>query len=266
MLRSSFDRISLADGAAALNTVFEGYVVPMAFSTEQMELHVLYNDIDLRASPIWYDDAGRVVAAALLGIRGERGWIGGFGVAPEHRRHGYAKELIRTMIETAASRGLARLGLEVLRENEPAFNLYAGAGFKQTRRLHSFETRRENSQMPTGFTAMWRDDFLDAPQSIPPCWQRERSALRNGAVSSAVWHERGTFALFRSNPSRAQVLKLHAQTTQDFTLLADAIANASASQNILILNEPEESSITAFARDAKWDDPFSQYEMSLEVG
>jgi GNAT superfamily N-acetyltransferase len=63
-----------------------------------------YNDVDPLASPLWYDDNGRVLAAALLAVRGKRGWIGAFGVAPENRRHGYATQLLDTLKDIARAR------------------------------------------------------------------------------------------------------------------------------------------------------------------
>src|SRR5690349_4225367 len=87
------------EGAAAMNRVFQNYLVPMNFTPEQLNLHVAYNDVDLGISPIWLDDEGNVIAAALLGVRGKRAWIGGFGIAPEYRGQGYAKRLLEHVIE-----------------------------------------------------------------------------------------------------------------------------------------------------------------------
>src|SRR5579884_3032322 len=130
MRRATFAQAAAGEGASALNRVFERYLVPITFSSEQLHLHMTYNDVDPLASPLWYDDDGNVLAAALLAIRGKRGWIGGFGVAPEYRGHGYAAELLNALKDTARARGLTSIQLEVLTENLPAINAYLGGGFE----------------------------------------------------------------------------------------------------------------------------------------
>lgn len=265
MQRSSFAQAAIGDGAAALNRVFNRYLVPITFSSEQLHLHMSYNDVDAAASPIWYDDSGKVLAAALLAIRGRRGWIGGFGVAPEHRGRGYASSLLDTLKETARERGLQSLTLEVLVDNIPAFGAYERAGFAITRKLYSFELLTEDSPMPLGFSSAVPADLIGEPDAVRPCWQRERGTLRNGAVSAGVADNRGNYALFRFNAQLTQVLKLSAGSSADLTLLGHAVAGGRPFASVMILNEPEESPITQYAREAGWEEPFTQYEMTLTL-
>lgn len=222
-----------------------------------------YNDVDAAASPIWYDDDGNVLAAALLAIRGKRGWIGGFGVAPEHRGHGYAAELLETLLETARARGLRSMQLEVLKDNLPAISAYRSGGFEIARTLHSFEHLAADGRKPRGFVTAPPEEFFDMPDAVAPCWQRERATLRNGAVSTAVSDAKGTYALFRYNAQVAQVLKLHAADAEGLDALAGAISAGREFQSVMILNEPEESPISSYAKTARWNEPFMQYEMRL---
>ena len=265
MRRSTFAKAAVQDGAAALNRVFNEYLVPITFSSEQLHLHMSYNDVDATASPIWYDDAGNVLAAALLGIRAKRGWIGGFGVAPDYRRRGYARMLLESLVESARPRGLQSLQLEVLRENEPAIGVYQGGGFRIERELCSFEMLYEDATIPKGFVFTTPDELIDEPEATRPCWQRERATLRNGAVSASVTDERSNFALFRFNADLAQVLKLRACSADDLLKLGQAVSSGHHFQNVMVLNEPQESSIVGFAREADWDEPFVQYEMMLDL-
>lgn len=265
MRQATFADAAVGEGASALNRVFERYLVPITFSSEQLHLHMTYNDVDASASPIWYDEDGKVLAAALLAIRGKRGWIGGFGVAPEHRGHGYAAELIETIVRTARERGLDSIQLELLADNLPAMQVYRHGGFAVTRKLHSFERLIEESDSPRGFINAAPLDFIDLRDPAPPCWQRERSTLRNGAVSSAVTDTKGNYALFRYNAQAAQVLKIDARDTKSLDALANAIAARRDFQSVLLLNEPEESPVAQYAIKAHWNEPFLQYEMRLEL-
>lgn len=263
MRRSSFAEASLEDGARALNRAFENYLVPFEFTAEQLRLHIAYNDVDPAASPIWYDDGGAVVAAAVLGIRGARGWVGGFGVAPPYRGQGHARTLIAALEQTARERGLHSLQLEVLAENAPAIHLYRTAGFERTRSLQSLRFAVREVPEAAGYREVSPQAFIDAPDETPPCWQREAASLRAGAVSSALVLENGAYALFRHNGRSAQLFKLHAPDAPALSGLACAIAAATGAESLLVLNEPEESSICRHAKTARWDEPFVQDEMVL---
>jgi len=263
--RASFAQAAAGEGAAALNRVFERYLVPINFSSEQLHLQMTYNDVDANASPLWYDDEGNVLAAALLAIRGKRGWIGGFGVAPEYRGRGYASELLKTLTQTASERGLESIQMEVLVDNVPAIQAYRKAGYEIVRTLQSFERTFEDAEKPAGFVNASPDEFIGAPDAVTPCWQRERATLRNGAVSTAITDARGTYGLYRYNAQTAQLFKLSVPSAASLDTLAQAIAAGRQFQSILILNEPAESPIAAYAKTARWNEPFMQYEMKLPL-
>lgn len=265
MRRATFAQAAIGQAAWALNRVFERYLVPITFSSEQLHLHMSYNDVDAAASPIWYDDDGNVLAAALLAIRGKRGWIGGFGVAPEHRGRGFAVQLLNAIEATARERGVTSIQLEVLADNLPALNVYRNAGFRVTRTLRSFEKIVEESKKPRDFVTAAAQDFIDLPDTAAPCWQRERRTLRSGAVSTAAADGNGNYALFRYNAAAAQVLKVAALDAGRLDDLAHAIAAGRVFQSVMLLNEPDESPIAGYARTAHWNEPFVQYEMLLRL-
>lgn len=66
-----------------------------------------------------------------LGVRGERGWIGGVGVVPEQRRQGIGRALMEAVLDVAPP----TVGLEVLESNEGAKRLYDDLGFEVRRML-----------------------------------------------------------------------------------------------------------------------------------
>jgi GNAT superfamily N-acetyltransferase len=237
----------------------------MTFSSEQLHLHMTYNDVDASRSPMWYDDEGRVLAAALLAVRGKRGWIGGFGVAAEQRGRGYAKQLLRQIVDIALASQLESITLEVLQDNTGAVGLYRAGGFQILRELRCFETMAPEAYMPYGYVHTPPHDFVEKPDGVRPCWQRERATLRNGAVSTAVSNEAGNYAVYRFNAQLAQVLKLHANGPEDLVSLSHAVAADGASQRVMLLNEPAESAHAEYAVSAGWNEPFKQYEMMLEL-
>ena len=253
------------EGAAALNRVFQNYLVPMNFSPEHLNLHIVYNNVDPRSSPIWLDDDGSVIAAAMLGIRDKRAWVGGFGIAPEYRGKGYAKRLLEHVVETARVRGLESIALEVLEDNAPAIALYKGGGFETLRELRSFELWIEDPPLPAGYAYGAPEHYIDEPEEVRPSWQRERATLRNGAVSSAVANNSGDYAIYRFNSQLAQVLKLRAKGLEELGALAHAVAADGGARRVMVLNEPAESRLVGYALDAGWNEPFKQYEMLLRL-
>jgi hypothetical protein len=61
------------------------------------------------------------------------------------------------------------------------------------------------------------------------------------------------------------VLKLRAATGEALALLTQAISAGERFQNVMLLNEPEESPLVHHARRAGWNEPFVQYEMTLSL-
>lgn len=265
MRRESFAGAGPEAAAAAFNRVFTGYLLPMQFTPDQLELHIELHDVDRSRSPLWYDDAGNVIAAALVGVRGARTWIGGFGVAPEYRGAGHAKRLLAHMVDDARARGAAEMWLEVLAENAPAIALYKSAGFEITRTLRSFLRSSPEGAMPRGYRYEDPDCFVDLPEDSRPCWQREPLTLRHGAVTTAIAGRDGEFVVYRYYAQRAQLYKLRAQSGEQLDALVHAVAADRSISGMLLVNEPAESPIAGYAASGGWSEPFSQYEMRLAL-
>ena len=118
--------------ATLFTAAYEGYYIPFALDERTLTFMVAAYDIDLDASQIALID-GVPVALANLGVRGERGWIGGIGVTPFARRQGIAERLMRAVIDEGRIRGVREVWLEVLVQNEPAIRLYEKLGFEDVR-------------------------------------------------------------------------------------------------------------------------------------
>ena len=74
-------------------------------------------DIDRDASRIALRD-GEPLGFANLAIRGDEAWVGGVGVVPAARRQGIGELLMHALHDEARARGIARIWLEVIEQNE----------------------------------------------------------------------------------------------------------------------------------------------------
>lgn len=74
---------------------------------------------------------GKVVGCALCWILADEVQILVVGVHPEHRRQGYAAQLVRDTLTRGVSAGAEQAVLEVSSSNCAAISLYKQAGFEQ---------------------------------------------------------------------------------------------------------------------------------------
>jgi hypothetical protein len=101
-----------------------------------------------------------------LGVRGDRGWIGGLGVVPSARRRGLGRALMEAVLEQAPP----TVTLEVLEQNEPAIALYESLGFEHVRVLEvwSLPEQPEAAARSVDPAPLGQDD-------VP--WQRDDGSL-----------------------------------------------------------------------------------------
>jgi ribosomal protein S18 acetylase RimI-like enzyme len=175
------DRCSLDELAALFTRGYEGYFLPVTVDEAALRFMVDAWDIDLSRS--------RVVAGAgvcNLGVRGERGWIGGLGVVPESRRSGVGRALMEAVLEVAPP----TVTLEVIEQNEPAIRLYESLGFAQARVLEVWTVEapaadaRRAVQAPLDQAGLpWQREDASLPPEYER-WEVDGGAMlvRNGNV------------------------------------------------------------------------------------
>ena len=73
------------------------------------------------------DDA--VVASAMIGYDGHRGWINYLAVAPSFRGRGHARDLMAEAERLLVARGCPKLNLQVRRTNTAARGFYEAIGY-----------------------------------------------------------------------------------------------------------------------------------------
>ena len=126
--------LSPAQLADLFTAGYEGYYLPFSIDEAGFRFMAGTWDFDLEASRVAAGD-GVPVGICNLGVRGEEGWIGGVGVVASRRGEGIGEQLMRAVQSEARARGLKRIWLEVLIQNEPAIRLYEKLGYQRVREL-----------------------------------------------------------------------------------------------------------------------------------
>jgi ribosomal protein S18 acetylase RimI-like enzyme len=125
---------SSAEMAAAMNHVFQDYLVPVALTAENYQRRIRGEHLDLLASRLLLRD-GVPIAVLLVARRGWTSRIAAMAVAPQWRGRQLGRELMRGAIDEARARGDRSMVLDVFEQNIRAVRLYTGLGFRPRRRL-----------------------------------------------------------------------------------------------------------------------------------
>ncbi len=75
--------------------------------------------------------AGAVVASVMAGYEGHRGWVYYLAVDPQHRRRGFARELMQHVEAALLARGCPKISLLVRENNTEVLAFYARLGYAQ---------------------------------------------------------------------------------------------------------------------------------------
>ncbi|MEM7663690.1 MAG: GNAT family acetyltransferase [Pseudomonadota bacterium] len=77
-----------------------------------------------------FDDADRLVATAMVGYDGHRGWIYYLATDPSLRRSGVGLKIVRAAEDWLRERGAPKVQLMVRNSNETAVGFYAALGYE----------------------------------------------------------------------------------------------------------------------------------------
>jgi len=162
------DGFSLAELAETFTAGYEGYPTPMSIDADLLAFMAEHYDYDFSRSRVALDGDERI-GLANLGVRGDRGWIGGVGVVASARRKGVGRALMEALLEV----GPPVVQLEVMEENDAARLLYERLGFERLRVLEVW---------------VLEDTPLVEAESVEPAplgqtglpWQREDASLGLG--------------------------------------------------------------------------------------
>ncbi len=77
------------------------------------------------------DGTARLVASAMFGYEGHRGWVNYLAVAPDCQRRGFAAQLMAQGEALLLARGCPKLSLQVRSSNTGVIAMYAKLGYCQ---------------------------------------------------------------------------------------------------------------------------------------
>jgi GNAT superfamily N-acetyltransferase len=262
--------ISLEALADLFTRSFEGYFYPGTTTAEVMSRNVRTESIDLSASSVLLAD-GEPAGIALLALRGDRAWCGGFGVVAARRGLGLAHALAAEMVARARASGARLLTLEALTRNERAIRTYQRAGMQITRRLLIMSWRPGDEDAPDEPPQL----VEIAPQQLlgqfagmhpaPAAWQRDLPALLVGSgrrgLSLPGPDGPLAYALVSGDAESLRVADLGARDVDSaYQLLRGLQAQA---RSLISVNEPAESPLTVAFYRAGFIVADEQHEMEL---
>lgn len=256
----------------AFLSVYEDYVVPVSFDTAALRVHVSTTDVDLERSPLWQDDAGETVGLGLLGVRGKRGWIGGFGITKPYRGRRLAVPLAEDVLDRARGLGLEDVLLEVITFNPYAIRTYERTGFETTRELRYMtcapEVAKNAGDDPGCVEREWRDLLSAHPPAAEPCWQRAPETLAHfeGLVGLAHPGVPEAYAVVRGVPNAVNVLALTAPDRASLGQVVGAVAARYPDAALRLANEPAASPLNPWLDAIGFEEMLRQYEMLVTLG
>ncbi len=288
-------RMSIEQLADATNQTFAEYFVPVNFTIESYARYCRSHSLDLFQSLLARHWDGRLAGLTMLGLRGERGWCGGFGITEEFRGNGLGNWLAGKLVEHARSLGLATLQLEVLYQNTKALQTYQKAGFQTVRELvflsapvsqvleelravHTVQLEISEVSLEEALHIAAR---LEPAQGFEPCWQREMATLHT------MTGLRGFVARRGGNPL-AVLIYQHTPETGRINILNLTFYNESAAKALLeraavnskilrpkgenapeehfyVLNEPENSELFLLLSQLGLQETNRQVEMFINL-
>ena len=271
-------RLSTAELAETVNAAFAGYFVPIQHSASTFAAACRWFSLDTAASVYLHTPDGKRVGLALLGIRGNRGWCGPFGIVPEFRGQRLAGALAQALIARGTSLGLKSLMLEVMVQNERAIRTYSKAGFTMVRDVSILEG--EFKPDPLSQRELPGCELRDLPledalcfsaqigQAPSPTWQRQKASLLNLDMRAlAAWSEGAPKAVlvFRQNEAAKQVV-IGGLVWQDESIALSLLRHvAPMAPRMFCLNEPDDSALYALLRKVGLQEIHRQHEMRLAL-
>ncbi len=73
---------------------------------------------------------GHLMASAMFGYEGHRGWVNYLAVAPEHQRQGHAEALMRHGEALLLAKGCPKINLQVRASNASVLAFYQSLGYQ----------------------------------------------------------------------------------------------------------------------------------------
>lgn len=256
-------RWSYAELAEIFNAGYEGYYTPFTLDETAFRAMSTMWDDDLDASRVALVD-GEPAGIAKLAIRGDEGWIAGVGVGVPHRGSGVGRALMEGVIAEGRARGLGRIWLEVLVQNEPAIRLYEKLGFETVRDLEvwTLDQLVFGKDKARSVPAAQAQERIRAERTWREPWQRADGTVANLENVEGLENERGAI-LFRRSGERVSLLQGVAAGDAAARELLQAFPSEASS--LQWLNGPEGDPFNAAIASLGGTQAHRQHEMLLTL-
>lgn len=219
------ETLPISELVALFNAGFADYAWPMQMSDAGFRDHLHVNDIDLACSRVVIVE--RPAAFALIGRRGEEGWVGGMATVSVQRRSGLGARALVAALDAARRDGCRRVWLEVIDANHGALALYEKLGFRTERDLvvWSLPARRRRVPAARRADAAEAHAWIAARREAREPWQRSDASLANlgGPLRGWVIEREGAIAaavVFRETEEQVSAVQVAAV---DEAAAADAL-------------------------------------------
>ncbi|SMP14028.1 [SSU ribosomal protein S18P]-alanine acetyltransferase [Desulfurobacterium pacificum] len=127
-------------------TLKEVAAIEKASFKDSYSLESLKRELSLSFSHIFVAKENEKTAGyCILWIIGNEAEIHKIAVAPEQRRKGIGKQLLKAVLRTLKEKNVKRVFLEVNEKNMPAINLYKSCGFKVIGRRENYYGKGESA-------------------------------------------------------------------------------------------------------------------------
>ena len=75
--------------------------------------------------------SNRIIATAMFGYDGHRGWLNYFAVLPQFQKSGYGKQLLEFGEKILFDKGCPKINLQIRADNKEAINFYKAVGYNE---------------------------------------------------------------------------------------------------------------------------------------
>ena len=264
------DSFTLGDLAPLWNRGYEAYSVPLVLDVAQLGWHITRSDIARSQSVVGLVD-GAPFGLSLAAMRGTSAWIGGFGIAMEHRRKGLAMRLMAEQLTRLRKAGMRQVRLEVIDAN-PAREVYRRNGFAEIRELQAW------AGVPRGEAAALEEIATDElARAHPrlhgqaPSWRRQLPTLLHDVEAGSnvlALRRGGAVAAFAVAEPRGERLMVHDAAAADAEAgrgLLAGLGRRWPGLKVRLVDEPATSPLAEAARASGLATDLTQVEMINEL-
>jgi len=266
--------VSLSKIVDLVNSIFKDYVVPIKWDMLSFELDMKENSISLEDSYLMRIE-GEDIGFCINALRPPYARIDAFGIRRPYRRRRLGDALLNYSLDSLKWKGVKEISLEVA-EHDEAVIFYEKNGFRIERTLISYYVDEKVDAEPLNFTdavidEIYNEAVINQKEKLRfPNWQREPLTLKlsedrynhnflkdgNKEVGYVVW---GT------NPDGAYIIDAAPKDFKNyngfFKRLIASIQTSLSIEKMIIMNVPENDSLTGAVIAAGMKPFFKQWEM-----